>query len=93
MNAEQAKQKNNHDCGCQSREYFVGRNVQAHNFRAGPRWAPGIIVERLGPLMYLGVFWRCHIDHLRPAHDKPLEQNMTPNNAHLFTRFTFTKSV
>ena len=88
VNVEQAKQKNNHNRGCQSREYFVGQNVQAHNFRAGPRWAPGIIVERLGPLTYLvqvntGVFWRRHVDHLRPAHDKPLDENTTPNNAPL----------
>ena len=88
VNVEQAKQKNNHDRGCQSREYFVGQNVQAHNFCAGPHWAPGIIVERHGPLTYLvqdntGVFWRCHVDHLHPAHDKPLEQNTTPNNAPL----------
>jgi len=77
---EQAKQKNNHDCRCQTREYFVGQNVQAHNFRSGPRWAPGVIVERLGPLTYLvqvdsGIFWQRHIDHLLPAEDKPLDQN------------------
>ena len=53
MNVEQAKQKNNHDRGYQSCEYFIGQNVQAHNFRAGPRWAPGVIVERLGSLTYL----------------------------------------
>ena len=45
----QAKQKNNHDRKCRSREYFVGQNVQAHNFWAGPRWVTGVIVERLGP--------------------------------------------
>ena len=60
--AEQAKQKSNHDRHSQDREYFVSQNVQAHNFREGPRWAPGVIVENLGPLNYLvqmdtGVFW------------------------------------
>ena len=38
---EQAKQKNDHDHQCQSREYFVSQNVQAHNFRAG-RWSAGV---------------------------------------------------
>ena len=80
--AEQAKQKNNHDRHSNSREYFVGQNVQAHNFREGPRWSPGVIVERLGPLTYLvqvdtGVFWRRHVDHLRPAHDRPPNQHGT----------------
>ena len=82
VSAEQAKQKNNYDRRCRSREYFVGQNVQVHNFRAGPRWVAGVIVERLGPLTYLvqvdsGVFWRRHIDHLRSAHDKPVEQSTT----------------
>ena len=87
VNVEQAKQKNNYDSRCRSHEYFVGQNVQAHNFRAGSRWVAGVIVERLGPLTYLvqadsGVFWRRHIDHLHSAHDKPVEQSTTvPNNA------------
>ena len=29
VSVEQAKQKNNHDCQCRSREYFVGQNLQA----------------------------------------------------------------
>ena len=50
--AQQAKQKSNHDRHSQGREYFVGQNVQAHNFREGPCWVPGVIVERLGSLTY-----------------------------------------
>ena len=89
VSVEQAKQKNNYDRRCRSREYFVGQNVQAHNFRAGPRWVAGVIVERLGPLTYLvqvdsGVFWRRHIDQLRSAHDKPVEQStIVPTNTSL----------
>ena len=68
---EQAKQKKNHDHHCQGREYFIGQNVSARNFRAGPPWTADVIVERLGPLTYLvqvssGLFWRRHVDHLRP---------------------------
>ena len=35
--AEQAKQKSQYNNHSKSREYFVGQNVQAHNFRTGPR--------------------------------------------------------
>ena len=71
----EARQKENHDHCCKSCEYLVGQRVQAHNFRAGPHWAAGVIVERLGPLTYLvqvdmGVFWQHHVDHLRPVHEK-----------------------
>ena len=80
--AEQAKQKSHYDSHSKSREYFVGQNVQAHNFRTGPRWVAGVIVERLGPLTYLvqvdsGVFWRHHVDHLRVAPDGLSKQNDT----------------
>ena len=80
--AEQAKQKSNHDHHSQGREYFVGQNVQAHNFSEGPRWALGVIVERLGLLTYLvqidtGVFWQCHIEHLCPVHDRSPDTNKT----------------
>ena len=86
--AEQAKQKSHHDSHSKSCEYFVGQNVQAHNFRTSPRWTAGMIVERLGPLTYLvqvdnGVFWHHHVDHLCPAPDGLSEPNgtVTPNSS------------
>jgi len=44
------------------------------NFCGGSHWVIGVVVERLDSLTYLvqvelGVFWRHHIDHLRPAAD------------------------
>ena len=41
-----------------------------------------MIVERLGTLTYLvqmdtGVFWQCHVDHLRTAHDRSPDTNKT----------------
>ena len=86
--AEQAKQKSHHDSHSKSGEYFVGQNVQAHNFHTGPCWAAGVIVERLGPLTYLVqvdsvVFWCRHVDHLSPAPDGLSEPNgtVTPNSS------------
>ena len=77
---EQARQKNYHDRRCRANEYSVGQSIQACNFRGGPRWVLGVVVERLGSLTYLvqvesGVFWRRHVDHLRPAANGPNAQN------------------
>ena len=71
---KQAMQIKNHDRHCRGRQYFVGQKVSVRNFRAGPPWSVGVIVERLGPLTYLvqvtsGVFWRRHVEHLRPIDD------------------------
>ena len=75
---EQAKQKSYHDRRCRVCEYSVGQPVQTYNFRSGPRWVAGVVVRKLGSLTYLvqvnsGVFWRRHVDHLRPAVDSAIE--------------------
>ena len=48
------------------------------NYRAGPVWIPGTVVEQNGPLSFLikanrGQLWRCHIDQLREREDAPRE--------------------
>ena len=68
-------QKMNHDHHRRSRQYFVGQKVSVRKFRIGPIWSVGIIVERSGPLTYLvqvtlGVFWRRHVERLRPINDQ-----------------------
>ena len=40
------------------------------NYRSGPKWLPGVIVEQLGTLTFLvqldnGMFWKRHVDQLR----------------------------
>ena len=50
---KQAMQIKNHDRHCRGRQYFVGQKVSVRNFRTGPPWSIGVIVERLGPLTYL----------------------------------------
>ena len=32
---------------------LLDKMFKAHNFRAGPQWAPSLIVEQFGPLTYL----------------------------------------
>ena len=59
-------------------EHFIGQRMMARNYRAGPVWIPGTVVERNGPLSYLikangGQLWRRHIDQLREREDTPRE--------------------
>ena len=42
----------------------------ARNYRDGPKWMVGVVVERKGPLSYVvqvnhGMLWRRHVDQLR----------------------------
>ena len=46
----------------------------AKNYREGPQWMPGLVVDRKGPLSYViqldsGMLWRRHIDQLRLGPD------------------------
>ena len=66
----QAKQKAQHDTHTKGREFSIGENIMAKNFRAGAPWLPGTITERLGPVTYLvrvknNLTWKRHIDQLK----------------------------
>ena len=70
VSEKQGSQKLDHDRRSTQREYRVGETVMARNYRDGPRWMEGIVVERKGPLSYVvqvnhGMLWRRHIDQLR----------------------------
>lgn len=49
----QAAQKKEHDRRAKQKEYHVGDNVLARNYRNGPKWMTGVVVERKGPLSYV----------------------------------------
>jgi len=75
---KQAAQKEPHDNRAKTREFCVGQEVMARNFRPGTKYLPGVVVQKLGPLSYLvemkdSVVWRRHVDHL-----KPLLENSSP---------------
>jgi len=83
VHLQQANQKFHHDQHTCSRVLTVGQNVMARNLREGPRWVPGVVIERLGPLTYLiqvesGLFWRRHVDHLRVMSDQPMKTDPLP---------------
>ena len=70
----QAVQKANRDRRTHQQELLPGQKVMARNYRSGPRWPPGVIVQHLGPLTYSvqvhsGTCWRCHIDQFRGLSD------------------------
>ena len=81
VRSQQAQQKAAHDQHCSNREFHIGQQVMARNFRQGPLWLPGIISERLGPLTYLVEMdedrsWKRHVDQLRVRGDSPQETSM-----------------
>ena len=52
----------------------------AKNFRSGPKWLPGVIVEQLGMLTFLvqpdsGMFWKRNIDQLHCLESTPQVTN------------------
>ena len=62
------KQKQRHDAHSRDREFDIGESVLARNLREGPKWLPGTIIERTGPVSYRvqvgDQLWRRHTDQL-----------------------------
>ena len=76
VTAKQAKQKEQHDEHARTRNFTVGQRVLVRNFRDGPKWVPGTLIARHGPLSFLvqvgeDVHWRRHVDHLLETVDSP----------------------
>ena len=64
------QQKVCHDRCSHHRHFTIGQNLWIHNFRQGPRWLEGVIVDSLGPSSFLirtrsGEMWRRHLHHVR----------------------------
>ena len=60
------------------REMNIGQRVLAQNYRDGPRWVSGTIIQRNSPATYMvklksGDVWKRHIDQLREKFDSPQE--------------------
>ena len=49
----QGMQKAHHDTKVKEIRYLIGEKVMAKNYRNGPKWLPGVIVEQLGTLTFL----------------------------------------
>ena len=68
VNAKQADQKRFHDHRSRNCHFHVGQLVLAQNLRGEPRWIPGTVMERIGPVSYKvdvrGKVRRRHVDQL-----------------------------
>ena len=67
---KQAKAQENHNAAVTERTFLTGDAVWAMNFATKPKWLPGVLQTRLGPVSFTvtltdGRVWRCHVDHLR----------------------------
>ena len=68
MSDLQAVQKRYHDRHAREFTFECAEGVLVLNLRDGPKWFPGRVVERLGPVLYkvrvIGQIWRRHVDRL-----------------------------
>ena len=81
----QAQQKKGHDQHVSAREFIIGQRVLVCNYWPVPRWLPGTIMSRPGPLtnqvqVVGNCVWKCHINQLLQASDSP--QNSTPSTTY-----------
>ena len=67
---KQATARENHNAAVTERTFFACDAVWAMNFAAKPKWLPGVLQTRLGPMSFTvtltdGRVWRRHVYHLR----------------------------
>ena len=69
-----SRQKAMHDVHAKAREFLVGQQVILLNLWDGPKWVPGVVVGRQGPLSYVvqttgGEVWKRHVDQIGEVGD------------------------
>ena len=49
--------------------FDIDQKVMVRNMHLGPAWIPGVIIQKLGPALYLDIHrwksWKCHVDQLK----------------------------
>ena len=65
---QQDLQKYHHDARNKAQDFDVGQSVMVENMRGGPKWLPGTVLEKAGPVPYRvqvgDMVWRRHTDQL-----------------------------
>ena len=66
----QAQQKEKHDQHARKQDFQVGQSVMVNNMGTGPRYIPGMIIQKLGPVTYIvgvsaGTTWKRHSDQIK----------------------------
>ena len=67
---KQTTQSDHHNLHARAHEFNIGQTVMIRNFQGQPKWIPGEIVQKNGPLSYVvktqtGLSWKRHVDHLK----------------------------
>ena len=67
-------QKAMHDVHAKAGEFLVGQQVMLRNLQDDPKWVPGVVVGRQGPLSYVvqttgGEVWKCTVDQIGEVGD------------------------
>ena len=93
----QADQKSHRDKHCKKRQFKIGQQVSVQNYCGEPRWVPGTIIERTGPVLHQikvgDQVWRRHTDQLILSGSNittPTEVNL--DESYLFERNIPTES-
>ena len=78
-----SRKKAMHDVYAKAREFLVGQRVRVRNLRDGPKWVPGVVVGRQGPLSYVvqttgGEVWKRHVDQIEEVGDPGSEEELIP---------------
>ena len=45
--------------------FHIVQKVMVRNMHLGPAWIPGVIIQKLGPVLYLDIHWKCHVDQFK----------------------------
>ena len=74
---KQASQKEQHDKKGRERQFEVHQHVLVENPKGDPKWIPGIIVKKLGPLSYEvkvnNNIWKRHVDQMITSNEHTCE--------------------
>ena len=70
VHQSQERQKKAHDRSARPRHFTAGDNVYYRNYRQGPSWLPGVVVDQEGSVLFKirlpdGKIVRRHVDQLR----------------------------
>lgn len=80
---KQEQQTKDHNKKAKGRWFKTGDSVLTQNFSLGPKWIPGLIESVTGPVSYKvmlgdGRVVRRHVDQIHMYHQRPEENNKTP---------------
>lgn len=85
---KQEQQKKDHNKKAKVRWFKTGDSVLTQNFSLGPKWIPALIESVTGPVSYKvmlddGRVVRRHVDQIHMYHQRPDENNKSPQTVYI----------